>query len=186
MKFKVAERDAWWSIFLHEQFQSHRAVDRIIDWAWHSGDKSHIEDKSIRLCGVILSWFLTTPNRFLRDSATKALVSLMDDRIHVLREVLRQFMDINDPYVLERLYAAAYGCAMRSTDKKAISELAKDVYNQVFKNGEPQPDILLRDYARGIIELALRSNLELNVDVKKIRPPYKSAWPSFEVPTMKN
>jgi hypothetical protein len=182
IKYSIAERDAWWSIFLHYQYGAHDAVDRIVDWAGNSDNKSHINDKSIRLCGIALAWFLTTSNRFLRDKATKALVSIMENRIFVLKDVLDQFLDVNDPYVIERLFAVAYGCAMRSNDTEALSALAMDVYNKVFESGEPQPDILLRDYARGIIELASRSNSELKVDVKKIRPPYKSVWPSFEVP----
>ncbi len=181
-ELELAERDAWWSIFLHHQYGKQEAVDRLVDWAWSSEDKSHIDDKSIRLCGIALAWFLTTSNRYLRDRATKALVSLLTKRIHVLREIIHEFVDVNDPYVLERLFAVAYGCAMRSTDDAAISDLAKDVYEWIFKNGEPPPHILLRDYARGVIELALHRGIELDINAEKIKPPYKSEWPSFEIP----
>lgn len=185
MKHKLSERDAWWSIFLHCQHGEHGAVDRLVDWALSPEDKSHVKDESIRLCGITLSWFLTTSNRFLRDKATKALVSMLANRIHVLREIIHEFLDVNDPYVLERLFAVAYGCAMRNIDNETISELAKDVYVWIFESGEPPPNILLRDYARGIVELALQCGPELNIDESKIRPPYKSAWPSFEIPTEK-
>jgi len=180
-RFALAERDAWWSIFLHHQYREHGAVDRLVDWAWSTDDKSHIDDDSIRLCGVALAWFLTTSNRFLRDRSTKALVSLLTNRIHVLRKIMREFRDVNDPYALERLLAVAYGCAMRSMDNEAIGELAKDVYAWIFKNDEPPPHILLRDYTRGVIELALHRGIELAIDVEKARPPYKSEWPS-EIP----
>ncbi len=183
MKFELPERDAWWSIFLHYQYGEQGAVDRFVDWAWSPEDKSHINDESIRLCAIALAWFLTTSNRYLRDRATKALVSLLTNRIHVLRQVIREFLNVNDPYVLERLFAVAYGCAMRSTDNNEIAELAKDVYKWIFKDGTPPPHILLRDYARGVIELALHCGIELNIDVEKIRPPHKSEWPSFEIPT---
>jgi hypothetical protein len=86
--------------------------------------------------------------------------------------------------VLERLFTVAYGCAMRSTDNEAIAELAKDVYEWIFKNGSPPPDILLRDYARGVIETGLRRGARLDIEVQKIRPPYKSKWPS-KIPTKK-
>lgn len=182
MKYKLAERDAWWSIFLHYQYGEHGAVDRLVDWAWSSDDKSHINDESIRLCGVTLTWFLTTSNRFLRDRATKALISILKDRIHVLRRIISDFLGVNDPYVLERLFAVAYGCTMLSTDIKAIGKLAKDVYDWIFEDGEPPPHILLRDYARGVVELTLHRGIELDINVKKIRPPYKSEWPLFEIP----
>ncbi len=177
---KLAERDAWWSIFLHEQYQEreHTAVHRLVAWAWSASDKSHISDESMRLCGTALAWFLTTSNRFLRDRATQALVALLTNRINVLRKIIPQFLGVDDPYVLERLYAVAYGCAMRSTDNKGISELAADVYEWVFSSGEPPPHITLRDYARGVIEVALHRNATLLIDVSKIRPPYKSDFPT--------
>ena len=178
MKFELAERDAWWSIFLHYQYGEHGAVDRLVDWAWSEEGKSHISDESIRLCGVGLSWFLTTSNRFLRDRATKALVNLFTNRIHVLRQVIQKFLNVNDPYVSEHLFAVAYGCAMRSTENEAISELAKDIYEFIFKNGEPPPDIMLRDYARCVIELALHRGINLEIDIEKVRPSYKSEWSS--------
>lgn len=172
----MPDRDAWWSTFLHFQYGQHEAVDRLVDWAWIAEDKSHIEDEAIRLCAITLAWFLTTSNRFLRDRATKALVSLLTPRIHILRQVISQFRDVDDWYILERLYAVAYGCAMRSIDDVAIAELAQDVYSWVFENGKPIPHILLRDYARGVIELALSHNISLQIDVARIRPPYKSEW----------
>ena len=182
MRFEMAGRDAWWSIFLHERYGTHEAVDRLIDWAWAPEEKSHISDEAIRLCGVVLAWFLTTSNRFLRDRATKALVNLFTERIHVLRQVIRQFLDVNDPYVSERMFAVAYGCAMRSVDDEAIGALAQDVYNWVFQDGEPPPHILLRDYARGVVEVALCREIELDIDVDKIGPPYRSEWPTV-IPT---
>src|SRR5208282_4480956 len=38
----LPQRDAWWSIWLCEQEGRGGAVDRVVDWAWHGGDKSHI------------------------------------------------------------------------------------------------------------------------------------------------
>lgn len=182
MQHELADRDAWWSVFLHYQYGEHGAVDRLVDWAWSAEEKSHIDDEAIRLCGMALTWFLTTSNRFLRDRTTKALVSLLTKRIHVLRKIIREFLNVNDPYILERLFAVAYGCAMRSLDNVAIGELAKDIYEWIFKDGTPPPHILLRDYARGIIEVTLHRGVELDIDVQKVRPPYKSDWPS-EIPS---
>lgn len=181
-KDELAERDAWWSIFLHYQYGERGPADRLVDWAWSAHDRSHIDDESIRLCGVALAWFLTTSNRFLRDRATKALVSLLADRMHVLRQIIREFLGVNDPYVLERLFAVAYGCAMRSMDDGAIGELAQDIYEWIFRNGEPPTHILLRHYARGVVEVALHRGIKLAIDVDKVKPPYGSEWPS-EIPT---
>lgn len=180
---EMSDRDAWWSIFLYEDYGEKGAIDRLIDWAWSKEDKSHIKDESIRLAGKAISWFLTTSHRFLRDRATKALVSLFTSRMDVLSCVIPDFLKVNDFYVLERLLAVAYGCALRSTDKAATSRLATNVYVWVFKEGEPPCHILLRDYARGVVEVAIRNGCNMeDVDPSKIRPPYKSVWP-LEIPT---
>ena len=86
-QFEMPDRDSFWSIFLHYHYGQHSAVDRLVEWAWLGGDKSHISDESIRLCAIALTWFLTTSNRFLRDRATKALVSILTSRIHLLNQL---------------------------------------------------------------------------------------------------
>ncbi len=177
-KFGIAERDAWWTIFLQENYYEGYPISRIVDWALLPMDKSEVSNETIRLLAVTLCWFLTSTNRALRDRTTKALVNLLTPRIAVLREVLKDFREVNDPYVAERVYAVAYGCSLRSNDNENIKVLAQDVYNTVFKNGSPPPHILLRDYARGVIEVALHRGLKLRLSKKKIRPPYSSEWPN--------
>jgi hypothetical protein len=183
-KLQMADRDAWWSIFLHEHYGEGGAVDRLIDWAWFSQTKSRVTDDSSLLASIALAWFLTSSNRYLRDRATKALVSLLTSRIQVLRSLLLTFRDVNDLYVAERTYAVAYGCALRSTDSEAIVGLAQDVYDAVFSTGQPAVHVLLRDYARGIIDVAFRRGAKLDVAEAKIKPPYKSKWPA-RIPSAK-
>ena len=98
----LADRDAWWSVFLHDQWGERGAVDRLVEWAWRENDKSRLEDEVVRLAAITLAWFFTTANRFLRDRATKAMVRRCANRVHVLRQVIEQFRGIDDPYVHER------------------------------------------------------------------------------------
>lgn len=71
---------------------------------------------------------------------------------------------------------------MRSQDETNISGLAKQIYDWIFAKGEPPPHILLRDYARGVIEISLSREYHLELDMEKVRPPYKSEW-SPDVPS---
>jgi chromosomal replication initiation ATPase DnaA len=184
-KFPMAKRDSWWSTFLHYQYGEKGAVDRLVEWGWSNQDKTHVNDEAVRLCAVALCWFLTTPNRFLRDRTTKALVTLLTDRLAVVLDLLKQFKDVNDPYVVERLYAVAYGCSIRTKkDKNGLKTLSKWVYTEIFQQGKPPTHILLRDYARGIIEVALREKVKISVSHKKIEPPFNSDWPK-RVPSEK-
>src|SRR5262249_8789072 len=133
--------------------------------------------EAIRLCGTALIWFLSTPHRSLRDQATKALATIFTARIDALRRLIPLFGDVDDPYILERLIASAYGCALRAVDSAGVGKLAQDVYIWLFRDGNPPPHILLRDYARGIIEVALRLGVAQGIDLRRVRPPYRSDWP---------
>jgi hypothetical protein len=176
MRDAMPDRDAWWSIYLSEQFGQHTAVDRLVEWAWSPEDKAHIDDESVRLAATALMWFLTTPHRPLRDRATKALVRLLTPRLHILDGLLTTFRDVDDRYVRERLYGVAYGCVLRSSDDAAVGKIAKRVFDDLFSDGAPTPHVLLRDYGRGVMERAAFLGVDGGVDLALARPPYKSEW----------
>lgn len=179
LQISMAKRDCCWSTFLHYQYGKKEAVDRLIEWGWSEQDKSNLSDESIYLYSVTLIWFLTTPNRYLRDKATKALVALLTNRLNIVLELLNKFQNVDDLYITERLYAVAYGCVVRNkNDKQSLKNLALWVYENVFKNGNPPVHILLRDYAKGIIEVAIIQKIKISINEKKIRPPYNSSWPN--------
>ena len=183
IKFSLADRDANWTQLLKYKYDDESSVKRLIDWAWSETDKSHISDESVLLSSITLAWFHTSTNRELRDCSTKALVSLLQDRLHILIELLKKFETVNDPYVYDRLFAVAYGCAIRTNKKEELVSLSDYIYQTIFKDkDEVYPHVLLRDYARGVIEFAHHSGLKLSFDLKEVRPPYKSNF-SKEYPT---
>lgn len=187
---EIAERDHFWSIHVafgdssEEDEGSESIVRTLIEWSCF-GDIEEVEEERIRLCTITLLWFLTTPNRRVRDRSTKSLVRILSRYPILLPDLLRQFHSINDPYLVERLYAVAYGVICNIDDSQLISRIAAIVFELVFKEGNPTPHILLRDYARGILELALHKKLlpdDINADL--FRPPHSSEWP-IENPTEK-
>ena len=177
----MPDRDVWWSTYLHRARGSHGAVDRLVDWASSMNQGSTVDDETVDLCATSLCWMLTTSNRFLRDRATKAIVNLLSSRLDVLARLVDQFAQVDDPYVAERVYAIAYGVAMRSHDSEKIGILAERVYSLVFTAGAPPAQILLRDYARGVVERAVNLGARIDVAAERIRPPYRSTWP--HIPT---
>ena len=174
----MAERDTWWSVYLHRAWGEKGPVEQLVDWASSMTPNDQIEPAVVDLGAITLAWMLTTSNRFLRDKATKALVSLLTARLESTIRLVERFADVDDPYVTERLYAVAYGVAMRSMDVNSCGQLASVVYKHVFASGVPPAHILLRDYARGVIERAIYLGSEVSLDEKLLRPPYNSNWPS--------
>lgn len=177
-RLPLGDRDAFWTIYIHNKYDHSSPVKRIIDWYWSDEDMSFVSGEVVRLTAITLGWFFTSCNRTLRDAATKALVRLWQDNIPVIKPVLELFMQCNDPYVIERLYAAAYGAVLRSNGHDGLSELCEHIYETLFNKEKVYPHILLRDYARGINEFALAKKIMLSFPIEKVRPPYKSDCPT--------
>ena len=175
-KMELAVRDAVWSTFLHRNYAVESGVDRLLEWSWSDDDRSHIDDESIRLAGTTISWFLTSSNRFVRDRATKALVSLFENRLLVLAGLLRKFANVNDPYVSERLYAVAYGCGLRTKGFKDLGILGKQVFSDVFAKGRPPPSLLLRDHARGLVNVASLRCPRIRFNLRATVGPFRTPW----------
>lgn len=174
----LAERDSQWTVLLSDKFSDDSSVKHLIDWSWNSVDKAHISDSSIKLSAIALSWFHTSTNRTLRDSSTKALICLLENRIGVLIDLIEMFKEVNDPFVYERLFAVAYGCSVRTKQKNKLVDLSEFVFKTIFNDpGCVTPHVLLRDYARGVIEYTVYSGYQLSFDISETTPPFQSVWP---------
>lgn len=183
IKYSLPERDASWTQFLKYKYGDASSVKRLIDWACNQSDKSHISDETVFLSSITLAWFHTSTNRKIRDCSTKALVSLLRNRLDVLVKLLKIFEGVNDPYIYERLFAVAYGCTLRTNQKEKIIELSEYIFKTIFSDPSGViPHILLRDYARGVIEYANYLGIELSFGLTEVRPPYESNWPK-EIPS---
>jgi hypothetical protein len=173
----LPERDQWWTTYINHSDPESSVVYRIVDWARSEEEQSAADDAAL-LAATTLSWFLAASDRRLRDTATKALTNLLRRRIHLVSDLLAQFRDVDDPYISERLYAASYGCALATSDGNELAALAEVVFGEVFSDGRPPVHVLLRDYARGVVEVThQRGVLPPHVDIALARPPYESSWP---------
>ena len=184
----MADRDFFWSINIaledQEEEESEEREDQekstlriIIDWAL-STDLKNTDPERLRLTAKILTWMTTTSNRKIRDRSSKSLAKVFSANPDLIINMINNFKDIDDIYLLERLYAASYGAITHIDDKEKITAVSEHVFKTVFRNKELSPNLLLRDYARGILEYAKYKNaLPKNIEVDSFRPPYKSNWP---------
>jgi len=185
-KFGMPVRDKIWTIWLQNKFgpdSETNAVKRLIDWSWNEDDKIHISDRAIELGCVALIWFFTSSNRYLRDGATKGLICLLQDRQQLVLPLLERFKSVNDPYVLERIYAAVYGSAIRSKSDDNLPEICKGIYEYIFSQDLVYPHFLLRDYARETIEYGFHRGYTFGFEMDSVRPAYKSEPLPKSLPT---
>ena len=174
----MPDRDAVWSQYLYRAYGRKGPLDRLLDWSEkHPERVTALDDEAAEVCAVVLAWCFTASHRFVRDRASKGLVAVLTDKIALTRELVERFDDVDDPYVRERVMAAAYGVAMRSIDARGLAPLAEAVYRLIFADGKPPAHVLLRDYARGVIERAQHLGAGIAVDSRLVVPPYRSDWP---------
>ncbi|WP_462106368.1 NACHT domain-containing protein [Campylobacter concisus] len=181
-KFSMKERDVFFIGILNKIYldTDMNPIVRLLDWCWSSKDKSYIDDESIFLAAIAIAWLFCTSNRRLRDSATKALICILIDRINLVLELLQKFKNIDEPYIKERLFAVAYGVLVKSADAINFKELGEYIYDEIFNQKEVYPNILLRDYAKNCIEFIIKKGINLDIKKEKIHPPYNSYFPPLE------
>lgn len=168
----LSYRDYLWTIFINNDYRGYNDLDFIVKFCFTKSFASYSKN-SIKLYSIMLSWFLTSSHRKLRDSSTKALVYILKDRIDILIDVLKRFENVNDPYVYERLFCVAYGSTLLNTNKLYLNQLAIYIYNIIFnKKGEIYLNILLRDYAKNTIEHILNLEDVPTINLDKIKAHY--------------
>lgn len=179
MQFSMSNRDEIWTTYLHNQDHLETSMFRLIGWAMLDEDKSYLSDKSRLLAAKALAWLFTSTNISFRDSATKALVVLLENNIKTITSLLSEFEKVNDPYVYERIFAAAYGAVLRSDEIGDIDLLSQYIVKIIFESEEVYPNVLVRDYARNIVEFGIYKEQFSLDDVSIIHPPYKSSFPTM-------
>ena len=101
-RMPMPDRDVAWSIPTYFAFNSGETLDRLIQWA-AQGPYPGCSNEVVELAAVPIVWTFTSPNRHMRDYATKALSRLLSGHLSVLPSLIRRFDGIDDPYVIERL-----------------------------------------------------------------------------------
>lgn len=147
---------------------------------------------SDRLRAKWLMWLLSTTVHNLRDRATRAVYWFGRGDPTALFEITAQAVDINDPYVFERMLAASYGVAMAchfdpktpEFRKTTLPGFARKIFDLLFRADAPgrTTHVLTREYGQRVIELAAHHNRKLfsKEELARTRPPFSNgsriAW----------
>ena len=169
----MAERDSDFGFATyHELSEGFSPAARLARWA-AAGPYPTYDPEVVELACIPLCWLLSSPNRFMRDWVTKALVQLLRGHLDVMRVLFERFWTVDDPYVVQRVVAIAYGALLRSTPDQAdqAKALAEAVHARVFAD-PVRPDELLLDAARGITRWAVAYQLLPESALDEARRPY--------------
>ncbi len=179
-RWKAWERDRNWTMTISQDgvYDEH-PVNRLLDWCANA-PKESADKETLHLCALTLCWLFCSTAPSVRDRATKALSSLLTDCPDLFPELMAHFVDADDLYLIERLLAAGYGTLIRHPDLGHATHFASSVIQHTFRKKGIPPNLLLRDYAAGIVESAEDLGaIDGALDVSVARPPYRSSQPRF-------
>jgi hypothetical protein len=180
IKLSLAERDSYWTQWINFSSREELSqIDRIVSWSLSAADEN-TDPLHLELAAIVLSWSLSSSHLTLRDRATKALTALFLKNVGAFEIVLQNMKDCNDPYVIERIYAAAFGACCNDPNAGRLRSYSQLVYDAAFASGEPPVALLTRDYALGIIELAeFHESTGSSVELKRCYHPFSTEPPQF-------
>jgi hypothetical protein len=176
----LSERDKLWTITISKTLGYGESVPEfLIRWMFEVSTEP-ISDELARLIAQVLAWLFTSNDRGLRTKATLAAIKLLQGRAPLVAQLVEDFHDVNDPYVVERVLAVAAGVAIREHDGTKLAPLAEVVWKRIFEPPIVLPHILTRNYAHTVMENAFaRSALPVGVQPSDYKPPYRSHWPKI-------
>ncbi len=140
---KIPERDLSWTEWVRKT-RTARFNDLLaIEHEWKKNLVSRVPSDRLRAKWIM--WYLTSTDHELRDIATRVLYWFGRGAPEELFKECLNSLDINDPYVPERMLAASYGVAMaRHVDlcdftfgRTTLREYAKNLYELMFSEGAP-------------------------------------------------
>ena len=174
----MAARDLRWTEWIRRNSDNLLADLQRLEKRWRNRTDRSPAD---RLRARWVMWTLTSTVRQLRDQATRTLYWFGRGDPMTLFDLTVKGLTINDPYVPERLIAASYGIAMALHNDEqlniSLSKYARALFEHLFAKNVAfsTTHILMRDYAKHTIDVALLHNSKLLNSRERVRitPPFR-------------
>ena len=193
----IPERDISWTEYVRENVERfEKTLERFEALCRSDEPMSEMTVDRLHLLAEHIMWVLTSSVRPLRDKATKALHWYGRRMPEQFFDLMLRSLEINDPYIPERMLAAAYGVVMarqydfedRGFAETTLLIYGRKLYEAMFKPHAlySTTHILTRDYARRTIDIALIHHPALltSGELKRITPPFTEGgirkWGSSE------
>ncbi|WP_146065609.1 NACHT domain-containing protein [Arthrobacter pityocampae] len=158
----ITERDLSWSEWIRSNTEL--LINQLQRWdsEWLNRTlRSDADD----LRALSVAWLLTSTDRRLRDNATRTLKCFGSPEPARLCQLATSLLDVNDPYVIERVLAAVFGALTDHQMPEQTSSLIPSLRVLLKRLDEKflSPDALdptwninIRSYVEGLIEYATK------------------------------
>lgn len=153
------QRDLFWSEWVRERSEEVEDDFEFMSTRWKSGE---LDEREIRRARWVM-WTLTSTSRSLRDVATKTLYEFAAKRPGEFFRLAVESIAVSNPYVPERMFAAAYGAALSTWSdinavemREALPRVARQIYRAMFAPSATHPTwhALYQQYCLGTIAIA--------------------------------
>lgn len=153
----LARRDSYWCAYLHDRFEKHGTVYRLIKATFELPLNRLDLDVAERWV-LMLLWFTAAADRRVKDQATRAATAILVAKPEAMNNVLKRLLESDDDEVRERSLLVCYGALIISRNITQSNELAFMLHSAFRNDPEAFNNALVRDHTRCIAELAKKLN----------------------------
>jgi len=173
----LSRRDAWWCSYLHDRYETHGPVRRLIEAAFEF-PLGQVENPVAERWATSLRWFAAAADRRVKDGATRAATALFVARPEITLGVLGRLFSCDDDEVRERALLATYGAMIVTRDPGETRRTAEWLCKTFRDNPLTFDNALIRDDARSVLELASELGvLPDDCEAQMIAEPIPVEWP---------
>lgn len=162
LSMRMSERDTIWSASANSFYYINDELKRL----WNNNG---INKKSLLVFEV---WLLSASYPSVRFPALRHIVNQLEetDTVDEVLYLMSVFKDVNDPYVLQGLYAAIYGYIVRK--RNCNLSISKVIVEMLYpKHGQAPHDFVLRHWTLKILEWQWHLSCD-DTYWKAAQPPY--------------
>ena len=162
LSMRMGERDTIWSASANSFYY----IDDELKRLWNNNE---INKKSLLVFEV---WLLSASYPSVRFPALRHIVNQLEgtDSVDEVLYLMSVFKDVNDPYVLQGLYAAIYGYIVRK--RNCNLSISKVIVEMLYpKHGQAPNDFVLRHWTLKILEWQWHLSCD-DTYWKAAQPPY--------------
>lgn len=168
----MINRDKFLGYIMLKSYEKHEIIDKIVKNAANL-DNINLDRDIIKLWEIILGWFTSLNDIYLRDLSSKALTNIIRLYPETIFYVIEVFKEIDDDYIKERLWGAIYASLIINRSKECIEKVIEYIYENFIRKNNFPTNVLVRDYIRNIAEFANYLKL-LKYNIEDFRPSYNS------------
>ena len=181
----MVKRDEIWTQVISDTYEFSDPLLSLAQWGWSASPDvlGNVENDNLKNIVHLLGWTLSTTYIELRDKASRALINILKNNQGLLLDFISCFGTVSDPYITQRVFAVAFGCCTGNATKEYVTPAAQLVYNLVFKDGNPPEDILIRDFAKCIVDYSETLSCGITFKPESIEAPYSKEKKNVYVPT---